>query len=85
VPPAVAIEEIGADEVPGWDAPDLIASRKYGDHWHAERRTAVLLVPSLVTHAIERNVLLNEDHPAFSDIIATDARDVNWDGRLFRR
>ncbi len=83
VPSSVLIEEIRSEDVPGWDAADRLASRKFGDRWYRERRTAVLLVPSLVTGGIERNILLNQDHPEFPAISATTPRDVTWDSRLF--
>lgn len=83
VPSSVTLEEIQAEDLPGWDAADRIVSRAYGDRWYRERRTPVLLVPSLVTRGIERNILLNQDHPAFAAISATSPRDVEWDSRLF--
>jgi RES domain-containing protein len=83
VPSSVPIETIQSDEIPGWDAANLRASRAYGDRWYQERRTAVLLVPSLVTRGIERNVLLNQEHPGFAGISATDPRHVHWDALLF--
>ena len=83
VPASVLTEEIQAEDVPGWDAADRIVSRRFGDRWYRERRTPVLLVPSLVTHGIERNILLNQDHPGFAAISATAPREVDWDERLF--
>ena len=83
VPSSVSTEVVQAEEVPGWDAGDRIVSRQFGDRWYRERRTAVLLVPSLVTHGVERNILLNQDHPGFADISATAPREVDWDERLF--
>lgn len=85
VPPSVLMEEVASHEVPGWDAPDRVASRQYGDRWYLEGRTAVLLVPSMVTQGIERNALINQAHPHFAAITATEPRDVGWDSRLFRR
>src|SRR5712692_1702483 len=61
VPKDVAIEEIDPGEVVGWDAADLIASRSFGDQWYDSERSAVLLVPSVVSR-IERNVLINQQH-----------------------
>lgn len=83
VPEEVEIEEIEPDDVPGWDAPDEQASRAYGDVWYDERRTAVLVVPSIVAR-IERNVAISQDHPDFPKILAGDPQPVLWDSRLFR-
>jgi len=84
VPPNVAIEEVTPREVPGWDAADQVASTALGDRWYDSRRTAVLLVPSVVT-LVERNVLINQDHPQFRRIRAGGPKPVVWDERLFRR
>lgn len=82
VPSQVAVEEIAPQDVPDWDADDMAASRRFGDAWFDQRRTAVLIVPSLVTR-IDRNVLLNARHPDFPPITATPPAPVPWDRRLF--
>lgn len=82
VPSQVAVEEIAPQDVPAWDADDMAASRRFGDAWFDQRRTAVLIVPSLVTR-IDRNVLLNARHPDFPRITATPPAPVPWDRRLF--
>lgn len=84
IPRPIAIEEIGPDEVQGWDSRGERASRAYGDRWYDERRSAVLVVPSVVT-AVERNILINQDHPHFRKIRAGKPKPVVWDARLFRR
>lgn len=73
-----------ASGVPEWDSPDMIASRRFGDQWFDEKRSLVLLVPSLVTSGIERNVMINQEHPDFTRIHAAGPRPVQWDARLFR-
>ena len=82
--PAIDIEVITTGDVPGWDLPDGLASRAYGDRWILERRTAVLVVPSVVARA-ECNVLINPAHPDFRRITTTRPEPVVWDRRLFRR
>ncbi len=79
----IRIEEAGAADIPGWDVPDQRASRRYGDRWYDEGRTAVLLVPSMVAGP-ERNIAINQEHPDFKRIRATAPRPVIWDQRLFR-
>src|SRR5215471_4313329 len=64
IPAEVAVEEITADDVPGWNDVSFEAARAFGDRWYDERRTAVLLVPSVVTR-VERNVLIHQEHPDF--------------------
>ncbi len=85
IPGAIGVEAVVAEKLPGWDADDRIVSRSYGDEWLEERRTAVLLVPSVVTRGREHNVLLNPEHPEFKDIAASKPQNVIWDERLFQR
>ena len=83
IPSGLSIEEITQDDLPRWDAPSFEASRAFGDRWYDERRTPVLIVPSLVTR-VERNVLINQEHPEFPLIRATQAVAVRWDARLWK-
>ncbi len=80
--PNIAIEEVGEDDVPGWDRADFIASRTCGDLWMAEKRSAVLLVPSIVARG-DHNVLINPAHPDYRKIRCGNPERVIWDERLF--
>jgi RES domain-containing protein len=84
LPDDLAVEEIGPDELPGWNAADRLTSRRYGDTWLAEQRTCVLRVPAIAVPE-ERNVLLNPLHSAFRHIDADTPRAMAWDRRLFSR
>jgi RES domain-containing protein len=66
----------------GWDNADLVVSRAWGDDWIRQKRTAVLVVPSVVARR-EGNVLLNPQHPDFKQILAAPPEPVVWDSRLF--
>lgn len=81
-PEEVSLERVEAGQIPGWDAADLAATRAFGDRWHREMRSAILLVPSVVTGGVESNAILNQDHPEFPLIQASAPRDVAWDRRL---
>ena len=83
IPAHVAAEEIGPADLPGWSDPGYIASRGFGDAWHDERRSAVLIVPSVPSMGYERNLLLNPLHPDFAEIRSSRPRSVIWDARLF--
>ena len=85
IPESVSIETAYPEEIPGWDAPDQIASREFGDRWLQEGHSVVLLVPSLVAGGRERNVLINPEHSDFRRITASEPEDLLWDDRLFRR
>src|SRR5438105_2105535 len=49
IPADFAIEAITATDVPRWDSASMETARDFGNRWYDERRTAVLLVPSIVT------------------------------------
>src|SRR5271170_6425613 len=66
IPDNIAIERVGINDVRGWQDEDQTAARGFGDQWLSELRTAVLMVPSIVTRGIEHNVLINPLHPDFS-------------------
>jgi RES domain-containing protein len=83
IPAAVSVEQHGESSLPaGWDHADLRAARAFGDAWTRERRTAVLVVPSVVARR-ELNVLLNPRHADFLEIVAGSPEPVVWDARLF--
>jgi RES domain-containing protein len=85
IPETMAFESIGTEDLARWDAEDQCASRAFGDEWRRGRRSAMLLVPGLVTRGRERNVLINPEHPDFGQIAAGKPQDVQWDERLFQR
>ena len=66
----------------GWDKADMRVARAFGNAWIRERRTAVLVVPSVVARR-ERNILINPRHPDFNQIVASAPEPVVWDARLF--
>ena len=83
IPSGLSIEEITPDDLPRWDAPSFEATQAFGDRWYDERRTPVLIVPSVVTR-VERNVLINQEHAEFPLIRASQAVPVRWDARLWK-
>ena len=85
VPESVAVERITSSQLQGWDSEDLSVSRSFGDRWIDEARTAVLLVPGIVTNGRENNVLINPAHSDFSALLASEPERVWWDFRLFDR
>lgn len=83
IPSSLSIEEITQDDVPQWDSLSYEATRAFGDRWYDERRTPVLIVPSVVTR-VERNVLINQEHPEFPLVLASQPVPVRWDARLWK-
>ena len=65
-----------------WNAlPYSASARRFGDRWAAERRSAALLVPSVVLPG-ERNLLINPMHPDYPKIAALAAEQFQFDRRL---
>jgi RES domain-containing protein len=81
-PNALKAVSVEPDSVPGWNEPDMIASRAAGDAWLASSDSAILRVPSVV-FSVERNVLLNPVHPDFAKVRVVATEPVRWDDRLF--
>lgn len=82
VPETVSTETLDPAQYPGWDATDAAVSRAAGDTWLAGAQSAVLLVPSVVFE-VERNALINFDHPEAAHIQTLSVESVRWDDRLF--
>jgi RES domain-containing protein len=69
---------------PGWDSRDETICKTYGQDWYGEKRSAVLIVPSPPAR-IERNFLINPQHPDAAGITHVLPKPVWWDERLYRR
>lgn len=66
-----------------WNAGDYLVSREAGDRWLEANDSLVLVVSSIVTAGIERNVVINPDHEQFQSLTVTKPEPVIWDERLF--
>lgn len=82
LPNGVSYEFATPAHLPAWDEATCATSREFGEKWQVENRSLLLFVPSVVAR-LERNVLINPDHPEFSRITADIAQPVWWDSRLF--
>jgi RES domain-containing protein len=83
IPSGLSVEEITTGDVRHWDSLSFEAARAFGDRWYDERRTPVLIVPSVVTR-VERNLLINQEHPQFPLVRASRAVPVRWHARLWK-
>lgn len=83
IPGDTSYEVVDADALPDWHLPDSPSARRFGHRWYAEGRSAILIVPSVVAR-VERNIIINADHPDFGRLVPGIERPVWWDGRLFR-
>jgi len=82
IPDGMLYEMIIGDTHPGWYEADCRVAKAIGNRWIAERRTAVLIVPSVVAR-VENNILINPAHPEAGRIEASLPRPIWWDARLF--
>ena len=83
IPETVAVETLDRGALARWDSADYAAARAFGDAWLAEGRTAVLLVPSVLSPS-EHNVVINPGHRAFAEIKPGAETDLALDARLMR-
>ncbi len=82
VPSGVSYEVFSPAALPGWDTMPATVSKGFGEEWCRQRRSLVLLVPSVVAR-LDRNVLINPAHPEFSRLETSLHEPVYWDRRLF--
>jgi len=87
IPDDVSCETVRDSELPlNWQTLTVAeqqATRRIGDEWVESLRSAVLLVPSVVTG--ESNLLFNPKHPDFQNIRFTDPVRFAFDLRLLPR
>ena len=84
VPAGVTYEVVTKDSLPGWCDVNGAVARAFGAAWYAERRSAVLIVPSVVAR-VECNVLIHPHHEDARSIRIGLETPVRWDSRLFAR
>jgi RES domain-containing protein len=85
IPPEVSVEQVAPDDLFGWNSEGSPEARRFGDTWCQEGRSLILVVPSVVTSGLGRNLLINQDHPEFAALKSSRPRAVRWDARLFER
>jgi RES domain-containing protein len=82
VPANVSREIANTAHLAGWDAPaPYPVSRQFGDAWYDQRRTAVLIVPSVLS-LFECNILINQEHPEAHRIEVGNSTAATLDDRL---
>lgn len=84
VPDLVSRETFDPLAHPGWNDPhDVSLAQAFGRAWIESRRSALLLVPSVVTAGRDTNVVINPDHPDATHIFVGPETAVALDRRLF--
>jgi RES domain-containing protein len=82
IPNGSTYEMLNIAALPNWYAEVATASQTYGQTWQQERRSLILIVPSVVAR-IEKNILINPEHAEFRKIETSLHQPVWWDKRLF--
>nr|WP_210315061.1 RES family NAD+ phosphorylase [Aminobacter aganoensis] len=82
IPSGLSYEMFAPVEVPGWDTMPATVSKAFGETWCLQRRSAILIVPSVVAR-LDSNILINPLHPEFKSITSSLHKPVFWDRRLF--
>jgi RES domain-containing protein len=82
IPRGLTYEMFAPASLPGWDGMPAVASKAFGEKWCVEKRSLILIVPSVVAR-LDRNILINSAHPEFSHITTSLHEPVFWDRRLF--
>ena len=82
IPNGVSFETFQPAAHSGWDDRNPLICKRYGEDWYLSGRSALLLVPSIPAR-IERNILINLDHPDAKAITHELPAPVWWDDRLF--
>jgi RES domain-containing protein len=82
IPNGVSYEILNTAALRGWDDAVGSVSKPFGQTWQHSRRSAILLVPSVVAR-LDRNVLINLEHPDARAITHSLHEPIWWDERLF--
>lgn len=82
LPDGISYEVMSPEHLPDWASEDGTAARDFGRRWHAEGRSALLIVPSVVAR-MERNFVINTRHPDSAQIVTGLETPVWWNQRLF--
>jgi RES domain-containing protein len=82
IPRSATYEVFSPPTLPGWDRMPATVSKQFGERWCLEKRSLLLIVPSVVAR-VDRNFLINPNHPEFSGVTTSLHEPVFWDRRLF--
>jgi RES domain-containing protein len=82
IPRGATYEKLNVAHLPGWDTSPSV-SQAFGEKWCRERRSLILIVPSVVAR-VDCNVVINPAHPEVTTVTTGLHEPVYWDKRLFR-
>ncbi|AZO32365.1 RES family NAD+ phosphorylase [Mesorhizobium sp. M1B.F.Ca.ET.045.04.1.1] len=82
IPRGTSYEVFSPPSLPGWDTMPATVSKAFGEKWCVERRSAILVVPSVIAR-LDNNILINPVCSEFRTITSSLHKPVYWDRRLF--
>ncbi len=82
IPNGMTYETFEPAHMPLWADPSAFESRAFGETWQLNKRSLLLIVPSIVAR-MEHNYLINQYHPDFPRLQSSLHRPCWWDRRLF--
>jgi RES domain-containing protein len=84
VPDDVSRERFNPASLPGWDDPhDTSIAQAFGRDWIQSRRSALLIVPSVVTAGRDANVVVNPEHTDAARVSVGPETPLDLDPRFF--
>jgi RES domain-containing protein len=82
IPRGLSYEVFSQPALPEWDRMPATVSKVFGERWCFEKRSLLLIVPSVVAR-LDNNILINPAHPEFTSLESSLHEPVYWDRRLF--
>ncbi len=82
IPSGLSYEVLNPAALPGWDEARGTESKQFGEEWQLSRRSAILIVPSVVAR-LDNSILINLDHAEAPKVIHSLHQPVWWDARLY--
>ena len=82
IPRGLTYEVFSQPALPDWDRMPATVSKVFGERWCFEKRSLILIVPSVVAR-LDNNILINPAHPQFASLEPSLHEPVYWDRRLF--
>lgn len=82
LPNGVSYEILNEAHLPDWAHENCRAAKAHGEAWRVQKRSLLLIVPSVVAR-VDRNILINPDHPEFQAVTTSLHQPVWWDARLY--
>lgn len=82
IPNGTSYETFQSERFPNWADEKDDECKAFGEKWHSEQRSALLIVPSIPAR-LERNFIINQSHPQSVAITSSLHHPIWWDERLY--